>query len=123
VEVRSASIVGPAEKEAVLTYETRNPLVVTLTSAQTSPRPPGSTWPIQWTASLTGGAGPWQIQWVVYDGTTWANVTPWIAAPTNLNVFNWSPTVPFAYRIAVRARSAGNTGPAEATAIQSFVIQ
>ena len=123
VQARGASITGPAEQEAVLTYEIRNPLVLTMTTTAQSPRPAGSTWPIQWTASVTGGAGPWQFQWVMYDGTTWTNVTPWITSNLPTNVFTWSPTVPFAYRIAVRARSAGNTGPAEATVIQSFVIQ
>jgi hypothetical protein len=124
VQVRGASpITGASEKEAALAYEIREPLGVTLTSAQPSPRPTGSTWPIQWTANLTGGSGLREVQWAVYDGTSWSNLTPWITESTNFNVYNWSPTVPLAYRVAVRVRNAGSTGPAEAIAIQPFVIQ
>jgi hypothetical protein len=73
--------------------------------------------------SATGGAAPYQFQWVLFDGTTWLNVTPWITGNPS-NTFDWTPTVPFAgYRLAVRVRCYGNTGLAEATVILPFVIQ
>jgi hypothetical protein len=121
VEVRSAAITGPAEREATQNYEIRNPTILTLTPNLSSPRPAGAT--IRWTATASGGAAPYQFQWVVFDGTTWTNVTTWITSNPS-NTYDWTPTVPFAgYRVAVRVRSYGNTGLPEATVILPFVIQ
>jgi hypothetical protein len=89
----------------------------TLTPNLSSPRPTGTT--IRWQASASGGQGPYQYQWVVFDGTTWVNVTNWTTSST----FDWTPSVPGdSYRVAVRVRSAWNTGAGEFTAFNSYVV-
>jgi hypothetical protein len=118
VQTRSAWSTGASERDATLPYAAKQGVTsVTLTPSLSSPRARGTT--IRWTAVATGGQAPYQYQWVVYDGVTWANVTSWISS----NTFDWTPTVPFAYRIAVRVRSSWNTGPADMTVIQNFTIQ
>jgi hypothetical protein len=123
VQVRSAWNAEGFEREAVLpNYQIRSPTVLTLTSTAPSPQPIGRT--IHWDASVGGGWPPWQFQWVLFDGTTWINLTPWTTSNQPTSTFDWTPTVPGAsYRVGVRVRSDGNTGLAEATVILPYVIQ
>jgi subtilisin family serine protease len=89
----------------------------TLTPNLSSPRPIGTT--IRWQASAVGGQQPYQYQWVVFDGNTWANVTGWTTSST----FDWTPSATNdSYRVAVRVRSAWNTGAAEFTAFHNYVV-
>jgi hypothetical protein len=119
VQVRSSWNTGAFEREATLTYGMRTPLTATLTPSVSSPRAANTT--IRWTANATGGtATPYQYQWVLFDGTTWINLTNWVTT----NTYDWAPVTPSAsYRVGVRVRSDGNTGAAETTVIQPFVIQ
>ena len=122
VQVRSAWNVDGFEREAVLpNYQIRSPTSLTLTSAAPSPQPLGRT--IQWEARVYGGWPPYQFQWVLFDGTTWINLTPWTTINLLPTTFDWTPTATGAYRLGVRVRSDGNTGLAEATVIVPYVIQ
>jgi subtilisin family serine protease len=119
LQVRSAWNTGAFEREAVLSnYQVRLPLVATLAANRTSPQLAGGT--IRWTAGGTGGAMPYQYQWVLFDGTAWINLTAW----TTTNFYDWTPGAPgSAYRVGVRVRSDASTGAAESTVILPFVIQ
>ena len=56
----------------------------------------------------------------MWDGSVWTNMTTWSYS----NTFDWIPAVPNAnYKVGVRVRSKWNTGAAELTAVQPFVIQ
>jgi hypothetical protein len=46
---------------------------VTLTSNLTAPASVGTT--VIWSAKPSGGAVPYEYQWSVYDGTSWATAT------------------------------------------------
>jgi subtilisin family serine protease len=119
VQVRSAWNSGAAEREAsVQPYPVYQGLTgVTLTPDLSSPRPGGTT--IRWTAVASGTPAA-RYQWVLFDGTTWTNVTSWVTT----NTFDWTPTGPNAnFRIGVRVRSSWNTGPAEFTVIQPYAVQ
>ncbi|HYB95216.1 MAG TPA: hypothetical protein VEC39_09605 [Vicinamibacterales bacterium] len=75
---------------------------VALTSSHVAPQLVNTT--VTFTASPTGGAGPHQYQFWVFDGARWTSF-PWT---TNKN-FTWTPTKASAkYRISVWAKSAGN---------------
>ena len=90
---------------------------VTLAPDVASPRAPGTT--VTWTATAAGGEAPYQYQWVVFDGTTWNDATPW----QSTNTFAWTPVVAStAYQVAVRARSAWNSGAREASRAAAFTI-
>jgi hypothetical protein len=118
VEARSAWNAGGAERETVLDYAIM-PWVTgaTLSSNLASPRPNGST--IRWQVTASGGQGPYQYRWVVFDGYGWTNLTDW----TTSNTFDWTPFGPSdRYQVAVRVRSAWNTGTAEFTAFEDYVI-
>jgi subtilisin family serine protease len=118
VAVRSAWNTGPVERESVVDYAIMPSVTgATLTPNVASPRVLGAT--VRWQASASGGQGPYQYQWAVFDGVTWANLTTWTTSST----FDWTPPAAGdSYRIAVRVRSAWNTGAAEFTALQSYVV-
>lgn len=91
---------------------------LTLAPSLTAPQPPATT--VTWTAAASGGQAPYQYQWVVYDGVTWATVTDWSTSPT----FSWTPAgANSSYQGFVRARSAWNTGPREMAAGKAFAIR
>jgi hypothetical protein len=74
---------------------------------------------ITWTATVTGGAAPYQYQWWTYNGSTWTS-HPWTSSAT----FLWQPTVASATaRVAVYVRSAWNTGPHETSGERFFPIK
>jgi len=120
VQVRSAWNSGAGE------FSLSKPFAIgTLTSVTAatlapnlaSPRPEGTT--IRWQASAAGGQAPYQYQWALFDGTAWVNLTSWTTSST----FDWTPPGPSdSYRVAVRVRSAWNTGAAEFTAVQNYVV-
>jgi hypothetical protein len=61
---------------------------------------------VQFTASVSGGVGPQQYKWFLYDGSSWLLMSNW----TTSNQFNWVPQAPNSqYRIGVWVRSANNT--------------
>jgi subtilisin family serine protease len=118
VLVRNALSSGAFERAVDQTYSIRAPLsITTLTPNLASPRPGGTT--INWSAVATGGSTP-RYQWFLFDGTTWINLTGWVATST----YAWTPVAPNAnYRFGVRVRSDWSTGAAEDTEILPFVIQ
>jgi hypothetical protein len=78
--------------------------------------------PITFTASPTGGIAPYSYAWAVStDGSTWTPAATWNTS----NTFEWTPTTANAnYRVAVWARSAGNSADAgEATGSMPFAIR
>ncbi len=91
---------------------------VTLSSDSLSPQPVGTV--ITWTAFATGGGTGRQFKWFVYDGSTWNTAAPWSTNDT----FEWTPVVASPrHRIAVWARSAGNTRDYfEASAEAGFAV-
>jgi len=90
---------------------------VALSSSLPSPQVLGAT--VTWTAVASGGQGPYEYEWAVYDGTAWTTVRPWQAG----NTYAWTPTTAnLSYQIAGRARSAWNTGTRDAAGTQAFQI-
>jgi hypothetical protein len=57
---------------------------------------------VTFTASASGGSGPYQYKWFVFDGTSWTMVRNWSTTAT----LAWRPTAPGAYRIGIWARDA-----------------
>jgi hypothetical protein len=108
---REVAVAKPFPINAVVTN-------VTLTPSVASPQSSGTT--IRWQASVTGGQGPYRYQWVVFNGTTWTNLT----GGTTSSTFDWRPTAANAgYRFAVRVWSAWNTGStADFTAFYNYAI-
>jgi peptidase C25-like protein len=91
---------------------------VELTSDAASPGIAGTT--ITVTAKATGGVGPHQYQWSVFDGLTWSLPTAW----TEIATFMWTPAAAIAdLGIKVGVRSTGNSDETpEAHGTIRFVI-
>lgn len=117
-KARSAWNKGAAERETEMSFAIRASVTAaTLTPSLASPRPDGTT--VRWTASASGGQAPYEYRWDVYDGSVWTTLMDWTAS----NTFDWTPFGPSdRYQVAVRVRSAGNSGAAEFSAVQSYVI-
>ena len=81
--------------------------------------PQGAGTVITWSATPSGGAGPHQYKWFLFNGS-WTAVTGWTTAST----FPWTPAAAGSdYRVGVWVRSAGNTADAlEASAEKGFAI-
>lgn len=120
VWVRSAGNAGSHETatEAWFTIAggTARTTAVALTTNLPAPQRPNTT--VTWTAVPTGGVGPHEYQWWVFDGVTWVS-QPW----STQNTFAWTPTVANArYRVAVWVRSAGNSIDHESSTEGWFAI-
>jgi len=75
---------------------------------------------ITWTATPTGGIGPHQYKWWIYDGAAWTMATGW----TESNTLAWTPSLPGSYLVGVWVKSAGNlSDTAEVPHSVPFVIQ
>jgi hypothetical protein len=75
-----------------------------LIPSRSAPSPAGVG--VQFTASITGGTGPHQYKWWIYDGSTWIAMTGW----TTSNAWVWAPPAPNSLlRIAVWVRNANST--------------
>lgn len=107
------------ESEGAISYAIKPVIGLAVINASVaSPQPSGTT--IHWTANASGGVAPYQYLWVVWNGSAWINATTWSTS----NTFDWTPATPNANaKVAVRVRSAWNTGAAEITTIQPFPIQ
>ncbi|HZR26542.1 MAG TPA: S8 family peptidase [Vicinamibacterales bacterium] len=92
---------------------------VALVANKVSPQIAGTA--ITWTATPTGGVGPYQYKFSIYNGTAWTAVTGW----TTTNTYTWTPASANAnYYVSVWARSAGNAIDApEANKSVKFPIQ
>src|SRR5205085_2640098 len=90
-----------------------------LAANRPAPQAPGTS--ITFTGAAAGGTAPYQYEWWVFDGTTWAVGQQWSASTT----FTWTPSVVnSAYNIQVWARSAGNSAnAAEKSAGVIYAIQ
>ena len=84
------------------------PLTLTgLTSNLPAPQAVGT--PITFTATVSGGLGPHQFKWWVFDGKSWTALQNW---STN-NTWTWTPTSAGGNtRVAVWVRNAGSTADA-----------
>ena len=91
---------------------------VTITPNASSPQLTGTT--VHFTATSSGGEGPYDYRWWTFDGATWQPSGGWVSGGS----FDWTPGVPGNYRIGVWARSAGNPDDvAEAVASVQFAIE
>lgn len=83
----------------------REPLkVLGLTADKDDPQPTGAV--VTFTAQTSGGAGPIQFKWWLWNGATWTLVKDWSTG----NSLTWVPTQANpSYRIGVWARSATST--------------
>ena len=77
-----------------------------ISTSRPSPSPVGVA--VTFTASISGGVGPQQFKWFVYDGSTWWAQTGWSTS----NTWTWAPPEAFPYRVAVWVRNAGSTADA-----------
>jgi hypothetical protein len=84
------------------------PLTLTgLSADRPAPQPAGSS--ITFTASATGGIGPYQYKWWIYDGGGWYVGQQW----TSSNRWTWTPPGPSSEaRVGVWVRNAGSTADA-----------
>ncbi len=119
VHARSSGNTATVEQATPLNYVIK-PVVTSVTMSPdiSAPRAPNTT--ITWTATPTGGEGPIQYRWMVFNGTTWTGGS-WTTSDT----FAWTPTTANSnYQVQVRARSAWSNGVAEAqSTAQGYPIQ
>jgi hypothetical protein len=77
---------------------------VSLTADRAAPQQPGTT--VTFTAQASGGVGPLEFKWWVYDGVNWTIAQSWSTTTT----FAWTPAAANGnYLVYVWTRSAGNT--------------
>jgi cell wall-associated protease len=60
--------------------------LTSLSSSRTSPQVPGTS--ITFTASASGGTGPYQFKWWLFDGEVWTVARNWGSSST----YAWTPT-------------------------------
>jgi N-acetylmuramoyl-L-alanine amidase len=75
-----------------------------ISPSRSAPSPAGAA--VTFTASISGGTGPQQFKWWVYDGTTWIAMTGWSTS----NSWTWAPPAANSLlRVSVWVRNAGST--------------
>jgi len=78
--------------------------VTSLTANLGAPQPPGSS--MNFTATASGGAAPYQFKWWLWNGATWTVLGDWSTS----NTFAWTSGSPNPnYRVGVWVRSVGET--------------
>lgn len=105
----------------VLTVTTTAVAPLTLISVTTDkPSPQNVRSTITFTANVSGGTGPYQYKWTLYDGD-WKMIQQWNSSKT----FTWTPNKANAnYKMAVWVRNAGNTADApQASGVIDFPIR
>jgi len=60
---------------------------------------------VTWTATASGGVGPYTYEFWLFNGTTWRIARGWSAS----NSWTWQPATPGTYAVQVWARNAGST--------------
>jgi len=80
------------------------PLTITgLTSNLASPQSAGTS--VTFFTAATGGRGPYQFKWFIFDGVSWTVARDWSSATT----FEWRPTTRGTYGIGIWVRDATTT--------------
>lgn len=80
------------------------PVALTLVADRASPQPSGTA--VVFTAQASGGTGPHEYKWWLFDGSNWTSTGGW----STRNRMNWTAgTKGVPYRISVWARSAGSS--------------
>ena len=75
-----------------------------ISASRTAPSPAGV--PVTFTASISGGTGPQQFKWWIYDGAQWYPQTGWSTS----NRWTWTPPEAFpGFRVGVWVRNAGSS--------------
>jgi hypothetical protein len=121
VWVRSAGVTTDApQASAQLIYTIGTPLALSISSLSSnvaSPQVIGTA--ISFSAVATGGTAPYQFKWWVSDGSAWRVAQDWGTNAT----FNWAPTMPGDYLVAVWARNNGvNVNASQALAQVAYKI-
>ena len=78
------------------------PAATSLTADYASPMPAGT--PITWTATASGGTGPYTYQFWISNGSTSTIGRAWSTTPT----WTWIPSTPGTYSVQVWIRNAGS---------------
>jgi len=82
-----------------------DPTRVTLVADRQSPQPPGTR--ITFTATASGGTGPYDFQWSVFNGSSWSVQQDW----SRNGQFSWTPSSPNSnYQVMVRVRGGQSLG-------------
>jgi cell wall-associated protease len=115
----SGNTANASEKSAAVPFAVARVTSVSLSANRAAPQAASTT--VTWTATPSGGAAPYEYQWLVFDGTTWNTVGSW----TSSNTFAWTPSQANAnYQVGVWTRGAGDTANAsEKSAAVLFAIQ
>ncbi len=101
-------------------YRVAPPPPLSITSLVSSPSSgvPAGT-PVQWSATATGGTGPYTYRFLLWNGVVWTVGQDWSSAST----WNWIPSVAGTYSVQVWARNAGSAAVYNAwTASSPFVV-
>jgi Metallo-peptidase family M12 len=85
------------------------PLALTSFTANQAFPVPANT-PVTWTATSSGGNGPYTYKFWVYDGAAWTLGRDWGTA----NTFDWTPSIPGTYSFQVWARNIGSVATYDA---------
>jgi len=97
----------PSQPPPTTSWSTGGTLILNdISTSRPSPSPAGVA--VTFTALGSGGVGPQQFKWFVYDGATWWAQTGWSTS----NTWTWAPPEAFSYRVAVWVRNAGSTADA-----------
>ena len=97
----------PSQPPPTTSWSTGDTLILNgISTSRPAPSPAGVA--VTFTAWGSGGIGPQQFKWFVYDGATWWAQTGWSTS----NTWTWAPPEAFSYRVAVWVRNAGSTADA-----------
>ncbi len=110
VWVRNSGSTADYDAYGSAAFSVSNPALRVTALAPSVSSPVAVNTSVTWSASATGGTGPYTFKFYVYNGTSWSLGRDWASGST----WVWTPSAPGSYIVQVWARNAGSSADYDA---------